>query len=218
MEDASGMPFRFVLPGPTISPAEATAILARLERMIARYSGFVVASGSLPPGVPDHFYAALAARIQVLGAKLILDTHGAPLRAAASERPFLIRLNHIEAQELVGGDADRAAHSLARELVEDNYAEVAIVSLGERGTILSTATGQTEIRPPKVEMKSGVGAGDSFVGALVFALANGWTVEEAARYGVAAAASAVTTDATELCRRADANAFYTMMVEAPKVA
>ena len=51
-------------------------------------------------------------------------------------------------------------------------------------------------------------AGDSFVGALVFALASGRTIEDAARYGVAAAASAVTTDATELCRREDMDGFY----------
>jgi 6-phosphofructokinase 2 len=60
-------------------------------------------------------------------------------------------------------------------------------------------------------MKSGVGAGDSFVGALVLALARGWAIEDAARYGVAAAASAVTTDATELCRRNDVEMFYAQM-------
>ena len=218
MEETSGMPYRFVLPGPTISPAEAAAILAQLARIIANYRGFVVASGSLAPGVPEQFYAALAARVRALGAKLIIDTHGAPLRAAASERPYLIRLNHLEAQELVGGDADRAARSLARDLVEGGYTETAIVSVGERGAILSTLQGQLEIRPPHVEMKSGVGAGDSFVGALAFALASGWSIEDAARYGVAAAASAVTTEATELCRRADVEAFYAQMAASTELA
>jgi 6-phosphofructokinase 2 len=218
MEDMSGMPYRFVLPGPVVSPAEAAAILARLTKIISRYTGYVVASGSLPPGVPDHFYAALASRARTLGAKLILDTHGAALRAAALERPFMIRLNHLEAQELVGGDADRAAHSLALDLVVGGYCEIAIVSLGERGTILSTAQGQVEIKPPQVEMRSGVGAGDSFVGALAFALSNGWSVEDATRYGVAAAASAVTTEATELCRRRDVDAFYAQMAPATELA
>jgi len=218
MDDASGQPYRFVLPGPVISPGEASAILARLDKIIARYNGFVVASGSLAPGMPDHFYAALAARVRTLGAKLIIDTHGPALREAASERPYLIRLNHLEAQELVGGDADRAAHSLARDLVEGGYTETAIVSIGERGAILSTAKGQLEIAPPKVQMRSGVGAGDSFVGALAFALASGWTIENATRYGVAAAASAVTTNATELCRRADVEAFYAQMTATSAVA
>lgn len=208
MENKSGLPYRFVLPGPTISPAEAEAILHRLRVIIGRYTGYVVASGSLLPGTPIDFYARLAVLTRNAGGKLIVDTHGDALKAAAAERPYLIRLNHYEAQELVGGDADRAAHHLARELVEDHYAEIAIVTLGDRGAILSTLRGQVEIRPPRVEMKSGVGAGDSFVGALVFALASGRPIEEAARYGVAAAASAVTTDATELCRREDVEVFY----------
>jgi len=208
MEDASGLPYRFVLPGPTISAAEAEAILDRLEHIVRQYTGYVVASGSLAPGTPIDFYADLAVRTRTAGGKLILDTHGEALRAAAAERPYLIRLNHLEAQELVGGDSDRAAHHLALELIDGGYCEVAIVALGERGAIVSTSAGPIEIRPPVVEMKSGVGAGDSFVGALVFALANGRSIEDAARYGVAAAASAVTTEATELCRRADVEAFY----------
>jgi 6-phosphofructokinase 2 len=163
--------------------------------------------------MPETFYAELAALTRRLGGRFVIDTHGAPLRAAAAERPFLIRLNHLEAQELVGGDADRAARSLARELVEGGYTETAIISLGERGAILSTVKGQVEIRPPHVQMKSGVGAGDSFVGALVFALASGWTMENAARYGVAAAASAVTTEATKLCKRQDVDAYYAQIEE-----
>ena len=67
-------------------------------------------------------------------------------------------------------------------------------------------------------MKRGVGAGDSFVGALAFALASGWSIEDAARYGVAAAASAVTTEATELCRRADVEAFYAQMAASTELA
>lgn len=218
MEDASGLPYRFVLPGPVISAGEADAILDRLERIIAHYPGYVVASGSLPPGVPDDFYGRLIARTRTLSARFVVDTHGAALRGAANERPFLIRLNHLEAQELVGGEADRAAHRLARDLVEGGYCEIAIIALGERGAILSTAKGQVEIRPPEVVMKSGVGAGDSFVGALVLALASAWSVEEAARYGVAAAASAVTTEATELCKRADVEAFYAQMSATAAVA
>jgi 6-phosphofructokinase 2 len=218
MEDSSGLPYRFVLPGPTVSPGEADAILQSLERALASYTGYVVASGSLPPGMPVNFYGRLAACARAVGAKLVLDTHGEALRAAAAQRPFLIRLNHLEAQELVGGDADKAAHRLARELVADGYTETAIVALGERGAILSTARGQLEIRPPQVKMKSGVGAGDSFVAALVLALARGWAIEEAARYGVAAAASAVTTDATELCRRDDVERFYAQMAQVAAIA
>ena len=207
-EQRTGLPYRFVLPGPTISPLEASAILAQLDTLIQRYTGYVVASGSLPPGIPDDFYARLARRTRERGGKFVLDTHGAPLRAATEARPYLVRLNHLEAQELLGGTAESAAHLLATQLVERQLAEVAIVTLGEHGAIVATHDTQFEIRPPRVAVRSGVGAGDSFVAALVFGLANGWPLEDAARYGVAAAAAAVTTEATELCQRETVDAFY----------
>ncbi|MEP7239569.1 MAG: 1-phosphofructokinase family hexose kinase [Devosia sp.] len=218
MEEATAQHYRFVLPGPCISPAEADAILEKLTSRIDSYTGYVVASGSLPPGVPDDFYARLARRTRDLGGKLVIDTHGAPLRAAAVERPFLIRLNHLEAQELLGGDTEAAAHTLGRQLVDNGLCEAAIVTIGADGAIVTLAGRQIEIRPPKVDVRSSVGAGDSFVAALTFGLANGWPLEEAARYGVAAAAAAVTTEATELCKRDTVEAFFGRMGGSLRVA
>ena len=93
------------------------------------------------------------------------------------------------------------AHELGRQLIAKGLTETAIVTLGERGAIVVGHGGEFEIRPPHVTVRSTVGAGDSFVAALSFGLANGWPLEDAARYGVAAAAAAVTTEATELCHR-----------------
>jgi 6-phosphofructokinase 2 len=214
LENSTALPYRFVLPGPVISPFEADEILKRLEKLIGRYTGYVVASGSLPPGIPDDFYARLARKTRELGGRFVIDTHGNPLRLATEERPYLVRLNHLEAQELLGGGADAAAYTLASELVDRGLTEAAIVTIGERGAIVATPRGSLEIKPPKVAVKSGVGAGDSFVAALVFGLANGWALEDAARYGVAAAAAAVTTDATELCKRETVEDFYAQISKA----
>ena len=208
MSDENGLPYRFVLPGPTLSPFEAAAILEKLTGLVRRRGGYVVASGSLPPGVPDDFYGRLCRRTRELGGRFVIDSHGAALRAATEERPYLVRLNHLEAQELVGGDPSVAAHSLAKQLIEQQRAEVAIVTLGERGAIVASGDGQLQIEPPRVRVRSGVGAGDSFVAALVFGLANDWSLEDAARYGVAAAAAAMTTEATELCKRETVDAFF----------
>jgi hypothetical protein len=76
MEESTGLPYRFVMPGPAVSPGEADAMLKRLRRHIDRCPGYVVASGSLPVGVPDDFYARLATEARALGAKCIVDTHG----------------------------------------------------------------------------------------------------------------------------------------------
>jgi 6-phosphofructokinase 2 len=208
MEEATGLHYRFVMPGTPLSPGEADRMLAHLSRHMATGPAFIVASGSLPPGVPVDFYGQLAVVCREHGARLIVDTHGEALNSAARARPYLIRLNHLEAQELVGGTADDAAHTLARRLVEQGLAEAAIVTLGERGAVVASHSGTIEIRPPKVTMRSSVGAGDSFVAALTLGLARGWPLETAARYGVAAAAAAVTTEATELCRRDAVDRFF----------
>jgi len=202
MEETTGLHYRFVLPGPELAVDSADALLQRLTTIVGSGYAYVVASGGLPPGLPVDVYGRLARIVRAAGARLIVDTHGEALRAAIAERPYLVRINHLEAQELIGGSADAAAHLLGRELVRRGMADAAIVTLGERGAIVATRAGETEIRPPVVAVRSTVGAGDSFVGALVLGLARGWPLDLAARYGVAAAAATVTTEATQLCEAA----------------
>ncbi|RYI04489.1 MAG: hypothetical protein EON48_15360 [Acetobacteraceae bacterium] len=134
------------------------------------------------------------------GAKLILDTHGEALREALPGLPYLIRLNEIEARQLAHEtERDATIAELAASLVGRHVAEVVVIGLGGQGSLVTTLEGQFSIAPPKVSVRSMVGAGDSYVAALTLALSRGWSLESANRYGVAAAASAVTREATELC-------------------
>lgn len=200
MEEVTGLHYRFVLPGPEQSPQTGEAMLSELERIIDGKVGFVVASGSLLPGLSSDFYARLGAIARRQGAKLILDTHGEALKGALAGRPYLIRLNEIEARELAHDtERDAPVADLARILVDRQIADIVVVGQGEQGSLITTADEQFSIAPPKVQVHSMVGAGDSYVAALTLALSRGWSLEAANRYGVAAAASAVTRDATELC-------------------
>ena len=63
---------------------------------------FIVASGSLPPGAPNDFYAQAAAMARKLGAKFFLDTSGAPLAAALEYGVDLIKPNLREIRDLTG--------------------------------------------------------------------------------------------------------------------
>lgn len=209
MEEATGEQFRFVLPGPAVSPGGAGEMLAKLSASIASGYRFVVASGTLPPGLPHDYYATIARLTRDAGAAFIIDAAGPPLTSVLAERPYLVRINDREAQELVGGqDGETAARKLIAELIGRREADVVVVTVGAQGAIVGTAGASLHIRPPRVEVLSSVGAGDSFVGALVLGLAKGWQLEDACRYGVAAAASAVTTPATELCRRTDTERLF----------
>jgi 6-phosphofructokinase 2 len=205
MEQETGLHYRFVLPGPPQEPRHGEEILAELGRIMAGGVGYVVASGSLPPGIAEDFYARLGDLVRWHKAKLILDTQGAALKRGLAGRPYLIRLNQMEAEQLAENSTPQ---TIAAQLVAAGTTEVAVFAMGERGSLVTTRESQFTIAPPQVTVHSMVGAGDSYVAALTLALARGWSLEAANRYGVAAAASAVTREATQLCERASTERFY----------
>lgn len=203
----SGAQYRFVMPGPTWRPRDVDMALSRIARA-APSGGIVVLSGSQPPGVPADFPARLAARVARTGARLVVDTSGAALKEIATHprKPaFILRMDGEEAEELAGRVLDSRADSadFAQSLITHGAADIVIVARGGDGNVLVTPKARWHATAPKVPIVSKVGAGDSFVGALVLALAQDKPAPEALIQGAAAAASAVMTDATRLCVRAD---------------
>lgn len=203
-ELSTGRQFRFVLQGPHLTSDEWGECLAATLRAMTP-GGYVVASGSLAPGVPDDVYARLARAAKAHGVRCIVDASGPALAAALAEGVHLVKPSARELGELVG----RALLTLddrveaARELVDRGSAEVVALTLGGDGAVLVTREGVTRLEVPKVEVRSTVGAGDSFLAALVLRLAQGRTLDEAFRAGVAAGTATAMTEATELCHRAD---------------
>ncbi len=206
-DKASGHQYRFVTPGPDWPLKSVNVALSRIARAAPR-GGIVVLSGSQPPGVPADFPARLAARIRRAGARLVLDTSGKPLHhllKAATSPVYLLRMDGEEAEEMAGHALPNRADSadFAQHLVERRVAEMVIVARGADGSVLATGEGRWHAAAAKVEVVSKTGAGDSFVAAFVLALSRGESPERALQKGAAAASSAVTTAATQLCRAAD---------------
>jgi len=203
-EKETGDQYRFVLPGSPLHPAEWEACLNQLASLPAKPQ-FVVASGSVPPGVPADFFARVVRHAKRLGAKTVIDTSGAALKAALDEGVTLIKPNLAELVELVGAPLDSDADRIAacRRLAADGRAQVIALTLGEQGALLVTATQAWRAQPMAIEVVSTVGAGDSFLGGLVAALTAGKPMGEAFRVAVAAGSAAVLTPGTELCREAD---------------
>lgn len=196
-ERRSGEQYRFVLPGPQLSGREWRHALEAAVAEVAP-GGLVLASGSLPRGVPDDAYARLSRMVAEAGARLVVDCHGSALEHALRAGVFMVKPNWREFDALferpAASDGERAQRAVG--LVRDDAAEVVVVTLGARGTLLTTAAGQRLIAAPPVEVVSAVGGGDAFAGGCLLALARGWPVEEACRHGVAAAAAAVATPGT----------------------
>ena len=210
-ERQTGKQYRFILPGPEISERDQERCLDRLS-MLAAEASYIVASGSLPLGVSDDFYARVAELAKKLGKRLILDTSGPALKKAGGGiytlKPSLSELESLTGQEI---RTHREQEQAARQIVEQGRSEIVVLSLGTEGALLATADGCERFAAIPVEASSTVGAGDSMLAGIVLSLSRGLPLQEAIRFGMAAGAAALFGVGTELCRRADVERLYAQM-------
>lgn len=212
---STGECFRLVLPGPDLAEAEWRACLD--EAVAVAEGPYLVASGSLPPGVPDDFHALLARALAPSGTRVLLDTSGPALAAALDGSVELVKVNFRELDELAGTTlTDPGRERLATRIVREGRARAVVVTLGPRGALIVADGGPMRIAAPAVaRIDSPVGAGDSFMAALALAMAGGHDLGDACAFGVAAAAAAMTTPGTEPCRRPDVERLFTRMTGRP---
>ena len=203
-ETSTGEQFRFVLQGPQLTDAEWSACLQALEQSIPR-GGYVVASGSLPPGAPTDFYARVARLAREHDARCVVDTSGPALAEALAEGVFLVKPSKRELGDLLGIELTSRESQVeaASALVARGSAELVALTLGGAGAVLASAAGVSRLPVPQVTVRSTVGAGDSFLGGFLVRLAQGWSPEEAFRTAVAAGSAAAMSIATGLCQPED---------------
>lgn len=197
--------YRVVAEGPSLSAAEWEGAL---DRAGGTDAGWLVASGSLPAGVPADFYARLAARLAARGVPMVLDSSGEALRQglrAGAGAIMLVKPSEGEMRDLAGKPLECGAEmaEAAQALVRAGGARLVAVTLGRNGALLADGEQVLRLAAVPVEAKSAVGAGDSFVAAMTVALAGGLPPAEAFRHGVAAGTAAVMTPGTDLCHRED---------------
>jgi 6-phosphofructokinase 2 len=199
---ATGREYRVTPPGPSLTEKEWCACFDALFDIETDY---IVATGSLPVGVPDDFYAQVARKARSRDTRVVLDTSGPPLAKALEEGVFMVKPNLRELERLTDADAKQpdAQEALTRRLVDDGRAEVVALTLGAEGALLAWEGGCLRLKGPDVAVKSAVGAGDSFVAGVTYGLARGATMEDAFALGVSTGTAAVITAGSELCRRPD---------------
>lgn len=193
---STGHEYRFVAPGPLVVEPEWRAMLAAVA---ATRAGWLIASGSLPPGVPEDFYARLAVLAREAGMRFVLDTSGTALRAGlASGAVTLVKSSLTELESVAGRRLPEAAdqEDAVLELVREGGVELVALTLGEHGALLGSEAGLLRLPALKVIENGTVGAGDSFLAGMVMALADGRTPADAFAWGVAAGAAAVTAPGT----------------------
>jgi 6-phosphofructokinase 2 len=203
----SGLEYRFVPEGPKVEADEWQGFLDILRHVEAEW---IVASGSLPPGVPDDFYAHAAAIAGDRGQKFALDTSGAALRTGIGHGLELLKPSLREFECLIGRKLPdpQSQDDAVMSLIRSGAVKMVAVSLGREGAILGTCDGINRLPAVPVQARSAVGAGDSFLAGLVLGLARGMSQRDALAFAVAAGAAAVVTYGTAQVRPGDIDAFY----------
>mgnify|MGYP002628777951 CR=1 FL=1 len=209
--------YRFVLPGPELTVAEQTECLLQLRRAAA-HASIVVASGSLPPGVPEDFYQQVANVCADINTMFLLDTSGAGLRNVTAG-VFLLKPSLRELRECVERELTTEAEQIgaARELIDRGAAECVLVSLGAHGALLVTRDRAQRFAPVSVPPGSGVGAGDAMVAGVAVGLTRGWPLTEAVRLGIAAGAATLLTPGTAPCTREDTERLFAQSEKASDI-
>lgn len=213
-ERATGQEYRFVPEGPEVSPGEWLECLDVIEHLDADW---LVISGSRPRGLPDDCFVTLVHRAVDRGIRVVLDSSGPALAVTlAAGGLALVKPSLGEFRKLTGlalddpGDVAEAA----RAMVDAGRADIVAVTMGHEGAVLASREATMIRLPPPVPVMSATGAGDSFVGGMTLALAEGRSTAQAFLLGMAAGSATVMHPGTDLCRRADVERLHAEMVRA----
>ncbi|MEG5693266.1 6-phosphofructokinase II [Enterobacter quasihormaechei] len=202
--ESSGEQYRFVMPGAKLSDDEFRQLEEKV--LTIERGSLLVISGSLPPGIETEKLTALVQAVLQRGIRCIVDSSGEALKAALEPGQLeLVKPNQKELSALVNRELNQPddVRTAAEELVRTGKAHRVVVSLGPQGALAVDKTGCVQVVPPPMKSQSTVGAGDSMVGAMVLKLAQGASLLEMARYGVAAGSAATINQGTRLCSLAD---------------
>ncbi len=181
--------------GPNITASEFDALVRMVEDLL--YPGdTLVISGSIPPGVPVRAYADLVRMANRAGAHAALDAEGEALRLGTLEKPYLLKPNIVEAEQLLGIKIQNEAQVFEALTRLYGICNVALLTLGNRGAALASPEGFFRVWPPRVDAKSTAGCGDTFLAAALVAREKGFTWLETARYASAAAGAAAELEGT----------------------
>ncbi len=210
VDDADNKQYRFTFLGRAV---EDKAIIELIDALNQFAPTFIIASGSLPPGLPANFYGLIVKKANAIGAKCIVDTSGEALQALQGKGAYLIKPNIGELCKMLGVDdlQKNEVDDAALQAIQDGYAEIVAVSMGAQGAWLVSKTEKYFAPAPKVEMKSTVGAGDSMVAGIIFMLQQQKSIKEVIQFGVACGSAATMNSGTQLFKVEDVHALYAAM-------
>ncbi len=201
-DETTGKQFRFSVPGESMDSTDGARLLSAIAQAPPR-EGYVVLSGGVTPGLGDDFPQQVLNAIAPRTDKLVVDTSKtalAHLLNLPGKPMHMLRLDQREAEQAAGQELATVEESLgfAQGLIARGVAHIVAGGRGAEGSVLATPDQRFFCRTPHVEVQSKIGAGDAFTGALTLAMSRGEPLDQALRWGVAAASATVGTEGTAL--------------------
>lgn len=204
-DTSTELQYRLIMPGAPLTPAALHSCLTAVTNTVCQ-PDIVVASGSLPPDVPDSFFSLLSAALAPGGARLILDTSGAALGLALRETDvYLVKPSLTEFHQLCGYEPrtkEELADAAAKILAESRCFAI-IISLGAAGALAISRDGALFVPAPVVNVKSTVGAGDSMTAGIAWMVQRNEDLLSITAFGVACGTAATLNPGTQLFKKND---------------
>lgn len=199
VDNATGSQYRFNFPGLTLPSSSQMDVLNAITNR-APFPSYVVVSGSFPPGFPVGFLKKLKMICDDQGAKLVVDTSGPGLLAAAKAGVFLLKPNYSELCELAGIEKQKIVNveKVARQVTDQYGVGMMVISLGAKGASILNEGRFYHIHAPHLPVKSTVGAGDSMLAGVLHGLTLGASTEEVLKWGVACGTATTMNEGTSL--------------------
>jgi 1-phosphofructokinase family hexose kinase len=207
VDDNTNSQYRFSFPGPAITSAEKEEIIKTIRELKPK---FLVVSGGLNKDLSIDFYQKIAEIAKKSDSKMIVDTSGEALEKVLETGVYMIKPNVGELAKLIGVERLELeeVNEAAKQIIAKGGAEIVVVSLGPQGAVLVTKDSYEFVPAPNVAKKSTVGAGDSMVGGMVWALSQNKSLKEVIRWGVACGSAATMNEGTQLFKFEDAKRLF----------
>jgi 6-phosphofructokinase 2 len=198
--------YRFGMPGNDLNTSDIELIKTELTNEV-KDNSILVLSGSLSEKTPSNLYATLLKMLAGKNVKVVIDTSGQALIETLKENVYLVKPNQRELAQLAGKEflSKNEQEDFAMELINSKKAKLVVVSMGARGAFLASSEGIFYKSAPSVKVKSTIGAGDSMVAGMVYAIQQGLSSEEILKWGVVCGVATTMTEGTNLASQENIN-------------
>ncbi len=192
--------------GAAITQDKLRELMNKLDKL--KDGDVLVISGNIPNTLPDDVYETITGRLEGRGIKFVVDATGELLKKVLKYKPFFVKPNKEELEELVGADINSYEElKQGAEALQRMGAQNVLVSLGKEGAYLLCEDGSSHhMEAIRQKAVNTVGAGDSMVAGFLAGYLSKGNFAEALKLGIAAGSATACSDG--LASKAKIDEFY----------